>query len=106
VSDRPTIHDVARRAGVSIATVSRVLNEKSDVSAQTREKVRTAATSLGYSVDSGARALVAKQTRLVAVVVGDNSGHRDLSLIFFGSPTTYRWSGSTTSSTRRSSSPR
>jgi LacI family transcriptional regulator len=84
VSERPTIRDVARSAGVSIATVSRVLNDKSDVSAQTRERVRAAATSLGYTADPTARALVSQKTRLVAVVVGDNSGHRDLSLIFFG----------------------
>jgi LacI family transcriptional regulator len=84
VTTHPTIRDVARRAGVSIATVSRVLNDKSDVSARTRERVRAAATSLGYAADPAARALVSRQTRLVAVVVGDNSGHRDLSLIFFG----------------------
>jgi len=84
VSDRPTIRDVAQRAGVSIATVSRVLNDKSDVSAPTRDRVRAAAATLGYKVDPAARALVTQQTRLVAVVVGDNSGHRDLSLIFFG----------------------
>jgi LacI family transcriptional regulator len=84
VSERPTIRDVAHQAGVSIATVSRVLNDRSDVSAQTRERVRTAATSLGYKVDPAGRALASQQTRLVAVVVGDNSGHRDLSLIFFG----------------------
>jgi len=84
VSGRPTIHDVARSAGVSIATVSRVLNDKGEVSAPTRDRVRAAATSLGYAADPAARALVSQQTRLVAVVVGDNSGHRDLSLIFFG----------------------
>ena len=84
MSERPTIRDVAQHAGVSIATVSRVLNDKSDVSAPTRERVRAAATTLGYKVDPAARALVSQQTRLVAVVVGDNSGHRDLSLIFFG----------------------
>jgi LacI family transcriptional regulator len=84
VSDRPTIRDVARRAGVSIATVSRALNDKSDVRDTTRENVRAAATSLGYTADPAARALVSQQTRLVAVLVGDNSGHRDLSLIFFG----------------------
>ena len=39
---------------------------------------------MGYSVDRTARALVTQQTRLVAAVVGDNAGHRDLSLIFFG----------------------
>ena len=84
MSDRPTIRDVARQAGVSIATVSRALNDKTDVRTQTRERVREAATSLGYTADPSARALASQQTRLVAVVVGDNSGHRDLSLIFFG----------------------
>jgi len=84
VSERPTIRDVAQHAGVSIATVSRALNDRSDVSAPTRERVRAAAATLGYRVDSGARSLVSQQTRLIAVVVGDNSGHRDLSLIFFG----------------------
>jgi LacI family transcriptional regulator len=84
VNERPTIRDVAQHAGVSIATVSRVLNDKSDVSAQTRERVRAAATHLGYKVDPAGRALASQQTRLVAVVVGDNPGHRDLSLIFFG----------------------
>lgn len=81
---RPTIRDVARRAGVSIATVSRALNRKDDVSTETRERVQSAARSLGYVADPAARALVSQQTRVVAVVVGDNAGHRDLSLIFFG----------------------
>jgi LacI family transcriptional regulator len=84
VSERPTIRQVAERAGVSIATASRALNDRGDVSAETRERVRKAATSLAYSVDRSARALVTQQTRLVATVVGDNAGHRDLSLIFFG----------------------
>jgi LacI family transcriptional regulator len=83
VSTRATIRDVADRAGVSVATVSRVMNEKGDVSDETREKVRAAATALGYLSASTARALVAQRTRLVAVVVGDNSGHRDLSMMFF-----------------------
>jgi LacI family transcriptional regulator len=81
---RPTIRDVAQRAGVSIATVSRALNQKGDVSAATRERVEAAARSLGYTADPTARALVSQHTRAVAVVVGDNAGHRDLSLIFFG----------------------
>ena len=84
MSDRPTIRNVAERAGVSIATASRALNDKGDVSGQTRERVREAARTLGYSVDRSARALVTQRTRLVAAVVGDNAGHRDLSLIFFG----------------------
>ena len=84
MSGRPTIKDVAEQAGVSIATVSRALNDKGDVSVQTRERVRDVARSVGYSADPAARSLVTQKTRLVAVVVGDNAGHRDLSLVFFG----------------------
>jgi len=84
VSSRPTIKDVAERAGVSIATVSRALNDKGDVSVRTRERVRDVARSVGYSADPAARSLATQKTRLVAVVVGDNAGHRDLSLVFFG----------------------
>jgi LacI family transcriptional regulator len=84
VSGRPTIKDVAVRAGVSIATVSRALNDKGDVSVQTRERVRAVARQVGYSADRTARSLATQKTRLVAVVVGDNAGHRDLSLVFFG----------------------
>lgn len=84
VSGRPTIKEVAERAGVSIATVSRALNDKEDVSAETREHVRAVARSVGYSADPMARSLATQRTRLVGVVVGDNAGHRDLSLLFFG----------------------
>jgi LacI family transcriptional regulator, galactose operon repressor len=84
VSQRPTIRDVAEQAGVSIATVSRVLNDRADVSVETRERVREVARSVGYSADPAARALATQRTRLVGVVVGDNAGHRDLSLVFFG----------------------
>jgi LacI family transcriptional regulator len=84
MSRRPTIHDVAEQAGVSIATVSRVLNDRGDVSTETRERVREVARSVGYSANPAARGLVTQRTQLVAVVVGDNAGHRDLSLVFFG----------------------
>jgi LacI family transcriptional regulator len=84
MSRRPTIRDVAERAGVSIATVSRVLNDRDDVSLETRERVWEVARSVGYSADPAARGLVTQRTQLVAVVVGDNAGHRDLSLLFFG----------------------
>jgi LacI family transcriptional regulator len=84
VTGRPTIKDVAERAGVSIATVSRALNDKSDVSGSTRERVREVARAVGYTPDPAARSLAGQKTRLVAIVVGDNAGHRDLSLIFFG----------------------
>jgi LacI family transcriptional regulator len=84
VSGRPTIKEVAERAGVSIATVSRALNDKGDVSEETRNHVRAVARAVGYSADPTARSLATQKTRLVAVVVGDNAGHRDLSLVFFG----------------------
>jgi LacI family transcriptional regulator len=84
MSRRPTIRDVAERAGVSIATVSRVLNDRADVSPETRERVQEVARSVGYTADAAARGLVTQRTQLVAVVVGDNAGHRDLSLLFFG----------------------
>src|SRR3954468_2123643 len=84
MSRRPTIRDVAEQAGVSIATVSRVLNDRADVSVETRGRVRSVARSVGYSADPAARGLVTQRTQLVAVVVGDNAGHRDLSLLFFG----------------------
>jgi LacI family transcriptional regulator len=84
MSRRPTIRDVAKQAGVSIATVSRVLNDRADVSVETRERVREVARSVGYTADPAARGLVTQRTQLVAVVVGDNAGHRDLSLLFFG----------------------
>src|SRR5262245_7958404 len=84
VTARPTIRDVAERAGVSIATVSRVLNDRADVSPETRERVREVAREVGYSADPAAVALATQRTHVVAVVVGDNAGHRDLSLVFFG----------------------
>jgi LacI family transcriptional regulator len=84
VTGRPTIKDVAERAGVSIATVSRALNDKGDVSGPTRERVREVARAVGYAPDPAARSLAGQKTQLVAIVVGDNAGHRDLSLIFFG----------------------
>ncbi len=84
MSRRPTIRDVAEQAGVSIATVSRVLNDRADVSVETRERVREVARAVGYAADPAARGLVTQRTQLVAVVVGDNAGHRDLSLLFFG----------------------
>src|SRR2546423_6789140 len=84
MSPRPTIRDVAEQAGVSIATVSRVLNDRADVSVKTRERVREVARAVGYSADPAARALATQRTQLVGVVVGDNAGPRDLSLLFFG----------------------
>lgn len=61
----PTVTDVARAAGVSAMTVSRVVNDGPNVSDETREKVLKAVTELGYVPNPAARALAGgKQTRV------------------------------------------
>ncbi|MGE4057003.1 MAG: LacI family DNA-binding transcriptional regulator [Vicinamibacterales bacterium] len=54
---RPTIRDVARLAGVSIVTVSRVLNDRPDVAPETRERVRSVIADLRWVPAAAARAL-------------------------------------------------
>jgi LacI family transcriptional regulator len=81
---RPTIRDVAARAGVSVATVSRVMNEKEDVSDDARRRVRAAAITLGYARGAGARPSASRRNGLIGVVVGDSCGHPDLTVMFFG----------------------
>jgi LacI family transcriptional regulator len=65
----PTIYDVARAAGVSIASVSRVLNGHRNPRAETRERVLQAVAELGFVPDSAARALSARLKEVVGVVV-------------------------------------
>ncbi len=65
------ISDVAKRAGVSPVTVSRVINSAKDVSPATREKVRQAIEELGYIPNVVARSLRSKRTRALALVVPD-----------------------------------
>ena len=64
-----TIYDVARRAGVSIKTVSRVLNNESGVKSDTREKVRAAADALGYHPSLSARSLAGSKSFVIAAFV-------------------------------------
>jgi LacI family transcriptional regulator len=68
----PTIHDVARRAGVSIATVSRVLNRSAHpVREAVRVRVEAAARELDFHPSSLARGLAGQSTRTLALVVPD-----------------------------------
>jgi LacI family transcriptional regulator len=67
----PTISDVAERAGVSLSTVSRVMNGRTTVDAEMAERVREAALALGYSASPLARSLVLGTTQTIAVVVPD-----------------------------------
>lgn len=66
-----TVYDVARAAGVSIATVSRALNGQPGVSLETADRVRALAVDLGYSPNEIARSLVAKMTRTIGLLVPD-----------------------------------
>jgi len=66
-----TIHDVAKRAGVSPVTVSRVINNAGNVSAATREKVELAIEELGYVPSVMARSLRSKRTHTLALMVSD-----------------------------------
>jgi LacI family transcriptional regulator len=67
----PTIEDVAKRAGVSLGTVSRVINDKKNVNPSTREKVERAVAELGYVPNLAARSLRSKQTYALALLVPD-----------------------------------
>lgn len=64
-----TLRDVSEASGVSEMTVSRVLRNKGDVSAATREKVQNAAKRLGYVPNKIAGALASQQVNLVAVII-------------------------------------
>jgi DNA-binding LacI/PurR family transcriptional regulator len=64
----PSMFDVARRAGVSHQTVSRVLNGHPNVREETRSRVRTAITELGYRPNRAARALVTGRYQSIGVV--------------------------------------
>jgi LacI family transcriptional regulator len=65
------IHDVARRAGVSVATVSHVINESRFVSPATRKKVLAAVAALNYRRDGIARSLRRSKTGTIGVLISD-----------------------------------
>lgn len=68
-----TIYDVAREAGVSMATVSRVVNGNPNVKPLTRKKVLGAIERLGYRPNAVARGLASKKTTTVGVIIPDIS---------------------------------
>ena len=67
----PNLHDVARHAGVSIATVSRVLRGISTIAPATRERVLSSVKELGYAPNSIGQALRAGHVNSVALLMGD-----------------------------------
>ncbi|MCR6482562.1 LacI family transcriptional regulator [Amycolatopsis sp. OK19-0408] len=70
-SSRVTIRDVAARAGVSVATVSKVINERYGVSAATLAKVRAVIEELGYEASLVAQSLRNHRTNVIGILVAD-----------------------------------
>jgi LacI family transcriptional regulator, galactose operon repressor len=79
--DHLTIRDVARDAGVSVATVSRVLAGSARVSPALAERVRESVRRLGYTPHSVARSLASGRTRLVGALVPNLANHYFYALI-------------------------
>jgi LacI family transcriptional regulator len=69
-----TIRDVAREAGVSVATVSRVFNNSGPVHPETRERIAEVARRLSYSPNSAARTLSTRRTQTIGVLLPDLYG--------------------------------
>jgi len=67
----PTIRDVAQAAGVSLKTVSRVINGDKGVSAETRKRVLAAIEALGYRPNALARSLRGRKTYTIGVIITD-----------------------------------
>lgn len=70
-SSQNTIKDVAQRAGVSISTVSRVLNQSAPVSPDLVTKVKTAISEMGYRPQTAARALAGRRTKTIGLMLAE-----------------------------------
>src|SRR6478609_4718789 len=77
----PTIHEVARLAGVSVATVSKTLNRSGKVSEGLQERVTAAAQKLGYAPHASARSLRSGATRILGLLVADLANPYFLKLV-------------------------
>lgn len=78
---RPVMDDVARLAGVSKQTVSRVLNDNPAVRPETREAVRAAMRTLGYRPSRSARSLASGRTRMLGVISFDAARYGPASIL-------------------------
>lgn len=78
--ERPTVIDIARAAGVSLATVDRVLNDRPGVRRQTIDKVREAVERLGYQRDLAAADLARRRSYRLAFVLPNGAGEAQSAL--------------------------
>ncbi|WP_003542274.1 LacI family DNA-binding transcriptional regulator [Desulfotomaculum nigrificans] len=66
-----TIKDIAKKAGVSYATVSRALNNRPEVNEKTRREIQKLAEEMGYKPNALARGLVTKETKTLGLIIPD-----------------------------------
>ncbi|SBS70042.1 LacI family DNA-binding transcriptional regulator [uncultured Microbacterium sp.] len=78
---RPSIRDVARLAGVSHQTVSRVLNDHPSIRPETRDRVRAVMADLSYSPNRAARALVTSRSRTIGILAASSDQYGPASSI-------------------------
>ena len=71
--DRVTIYEVAKAAGVSLATVSRVINKQSNVTQETKERVEETIKRLGYRPNALAQGLATSRTTNIGIVIPDTN---------------------------------
>lgn len=64
-----TIHDVAQAAGVSVSTVSRVLNNKDDVAPETYQRIKAVIAELGYTSSLAAKSLRSRRTGVIGLIM-------------------------------------
>jgi DNA-binding LacI/PurR family transcriptional regulator len=81
--ERPTLEAVARRAGVSRATVSRVVNGSTTVAVAIREAVHQAVKELGYVPNQAARSLVTQRTESIALILPETANRVFSDDLFF-----------------------
>ncbi len=79
-SRRPVMADVARLAGVSHQTVSRVINGANNIRPDTRSRVEHAIAALGYRPNTAARTLVTRRSRTVGIISSNTSQHGPASI--------------------------
>src|SRR6185369_13117443 len=80
-SDAVTLGDVARRAGVSVATASKALNARTEVAEATRLRVQRAADELAFSPNVLARGLISGRTRTIGLLTDELGGRFSIPIL-------------------------
>ncbi|WRS26236.1 LacI family DNA-binding transcriptional regulator [Oscillospiraceae bacterium MB08-C2-2] len=77
-----TIYDIAQKAGVSITTVSRVLNKKGEVSEKTKQHIQNILDEYGYSPSQLARGLASKTTKTIGIMSVDIRDNHHANIVY------------------------